>query len=311
MVKETLYEFKALYRDNMRIGCRRFGNGEKSAVIVGGIRGNEIQQIFSCAMLVKSLTELEKQERLASGKAIMVIPAINPYSVNIEKRFWPTDNTDINRMFPGYDLGETTQRIAAGLFEEISQYKYGIQFASNYIPGKFVPHVRIMDTGMNYTEEAKDFGLPYTVIRKPHPYDTTTLNYNWQIWGTKAFSLFANQTETIDIKGAEEAVAAVLNFLNNKGIINFNAHKGYISSVIDEGDMLCVKSKEAGIFRSFADTEESVRRGGVIAHILDPLDCSVREEILAPADGIVFFTQSRALAYANTVLFKIIPINAR
>lgn len=39
--------------------------------------------------------------------------------MNIKKRFWPTDNTDINRMFPGYDLGETTQRIAAGVFEVI------------------------------------------------------------------------------------------------------------------------------------------------------------------------------------------------
>ena len=32
-----------------------------------------------------------------------------------------------------------------------------------------------------------DFGLPYAFIRTPRPYDTTTLNYNWQIWETKAF----------------------------------------------------------------------------------------------------------------------------
>ncbi len=53
----------------------------------------------------------------------------------IKKRFWSIDNTDINRMFPGYDKGETTQRIAAGIFEKIKDYKYGIQFASFYIPG--------------------------------------------------------------------------------------------------------------------------------------------------------------------------------
>ena len=35
--------------------------------------------------------------------------------MNIGKRFWSADNTDINRMFPGYNLGETTQRIAAGV----------------------------------------------------------------------------------------------------------------------------------------------------------------------------------------------------
>lgn len=307
MNKETLYELKALYRDNMRIKCRRFGSGEKSAVIAGGVRGNEIQQVFTCATLVKRLEQLEANGQIADGKSILVVPAINPYSMNVEKRFWPTDNTDINRMFPGYKLGETTQRIAAGLFDEVSGYKYGIHLASNYIPGKFVPHVRLMDTGWDYTDDAYAFGLPYIVKRKPHPYDTTTLNYNWQIWETKSFSIFTNMTETIDPDGAEEIVAAVLNFLDSKGIIDFSAHRGYISSVIEERDLVSVKSMTAGIFRPYTDTLRRVHRGEVIAHILDPFDCSVKAEIKAPIDGKIFFMQSKSLAYANAVLFKVIP----
>ena len=114
-----------------------------------------------------------------------------------------------------------TQRIASGVFSEISGYKYGIQFASNYIPGEFVPHVRIMTTGYEDVESAKSFGFPYIVLRKPHPYDTTTLHYNWQIWETKSYSIFTNQTETIDQKGADYAVQHVLNFLNEKQILKF------------------------------------------------------------------------------------------
>ena len=129
-------------------------------------------------------------------------------------------------MFPGYNKGETTQRIASGVFAEISGYEYGIQFASNYIPGEFVPHVRIMTTGYEDVESAKSFGLPYIVLRNPHPYDTTPLHYNWQIWETKAYSIFTNQTETIDQKGATEAVLNVLNFLAGKDIIEFSSHKG-------------------------------------------------------------------------------------
>ena len=137
-------------------------------------------------------------------------------------------------MSPGYNKGETTQRIASGVFSEISGYEYGIQFASNYIPGEFVPHVRIMTTGYEDVESAKSFGLPYIVLRNPHPYDTTTLHYNWQIWETKAYSIFTNQTETIDQKGATEAVLNVLNFLADKDIIEFSSHKGYISSIIND-----------------------------------------------------------------------------
>ena len=62
-----------------------------------------------------------------------MIPAANAFSMNIHKRFWPVDNTNVNRMFPGYDKGETTQRIAADIFEAVSSYDYGIQLASFYL----------------------------------------------------------------------------------------------------------------------------------------------------------------------------------
>ena len=79
------------------------------------------------------------------------------------------------------------QRIADGVFRVISAYRFGIQFTSFYMPGEFMPHVRMMDSGLEDTELAKQFGMPYVVLRKVRPYDTTTLNYNWQIWETQAF----------------------------------------------------------------------------------------------------------------------------
>lgn len=68
-----------------------------------------------------------------------MIPAANTLSMNIHKRFWPVDNADVNRMFPGYDKGEATQRIAADIFEAVSSYDYSIQLASFYLRGKFLP----------------------------------------------------------------------------------------------------------------------------------------------------------------------------
>lgn len=220
MEKKVVYELKSLYRDNLRVTGYTFGDGEKSLCIIGNLRGNEYQQIYICSQLVKKLTELEADGKILPGHQIMVIPSGNPYSMNLEKRFWPTDNTDINRMFPGYDLGETTQRIAAGIFEAVTGYRNGIQFTSFYMPGDFLPHVRIMDTGRDYREKAKSFGLPYIVKRAPRPYDTTTLNYNWQIWETDAFSLYSTTTERIDEESAGQMVASVLNFMIAEGMLD-------------------------------------------------------------------------------------------
>ena len=48
---------------------------------------------------------------------VIVVPAVNVLGVNTRSRLWPFDGTDINRMFPGYDAGETTQRIAHAVLE--------------------------------------------------------------------------------------------------------------------------------------------------------------------------------------------------
>lgn len=50
--------------------------------------------------------------------------------------------------------------------------------------------------------------LPFVTIRKPLPYDTTLLNYNWQIWGCKAFSLYAGQTNYVEDSTSMQSVEA-------------------------------------------------------------------------------------------------------
>lgn len=308
MERKIIYELKSLYRDSFRVTGFEFGQGEKSACIVGALRGNEVQQLYTCSQLVRALKRLEAEGHIREGKSILVIPSVNTHSMNIKKRFWPTDNTDINRMFPGYDLGETTQRIAAGLFETIKDYKNGIQFASFYIPGVFVPHVRMMKTGYENVDMAREFGLPYIVLREPRPYDTTTLNYNWQVWESNAFSLYAGTTDRIDYGDVTLSVNAVLNFLRKEDIIEHSAfvHEGYIASVVEESALVHVQTAAAGIIDRFVAPGTNVTRGDVLSCVLDPYDGSVRSEIVAPADGVVFFAQEEPLVYANAAVYRLI-----
>ena len=164
MEKVLLYQMDSLYRDSFKIYGYHFGGNEKTVCIVGAIRGNEIQQLYMCSNLIKTLKLLEERRCLDENLGIMIVPSVNPYSLNTSTRFWATDNTDINRMFPGYDLGETTQRIADGFFQKVKDYTYGIHFTSFYLEGNFTPHVRIMKTGYENVEVAKEFAMPYIML---------------------------------------------------------------------------------------------------------------------------------------------------
>ena len=67
-----------------------------------------------------------------------------------------------------------------------------------------------MDEGYSRIETAMQFGLPYVVKRKVRPYDTATLNYNWQVWNTEAFSLYTTATEQINPNGVGQPLANII-----------------------------------------------------------------------------------------------------
>lgn len=307
MKKKTIYEIKGLYRDNFRVTGYEFGKGKKSVCIVGTMRGNEVQQLYCCSQLVKKMKQLESEGRITPGHKILIIPSCNPYSINIQKRFWPIDNTDINRMFPGYDLGETTQRIADGVFKEIMNYQYGIQFTSFYMPGEFMPHVRMMDEGFSTVETALKFEMPYVVVRKVRPYDTATLNYNWQVWDTESFSFYTTSTTTIDRNSAGQSVLSVMKFLSALGIIKYqHGSSKKKSTVISDTELVSVQTAKSGIFEPLVKVGDEVSEGTPLANIVHPYDGEIMETLYAPVEGKVFFMHTDPLTYANTSVFKLV-----
>ena len=211
-----------------------------------------------------------------------------------------------NRSFPGNQEGDTTSRIAAGVLEQIRDYTYGIQFASFYMPGEFVPHVRMMETGFQSPSLANLFGLPYVVIRKPRPVDTKTLNYNWQNQSTAAFSVYTNKTDELDEKSAVRATGAVLRFLTRMGIIRYESHSGYISHVIQDEDLTNVHAGTAGLYRRLTTPGEYVRYHQPLAQILDSYEGFTKQEILAPTEGIIFYAHKDPLINQGDITFRII-----
>jgi predicted deacylase len=314
MDKKIIYSIKSPYRQSMDITGFVFGSGEESCCIVGALRGNEIQQMAICAQLVDTLKRLEEKDCIAKDKSIMIIPCANYYSMNIGKRFWTMDNTDINRMFPGYDLGETTQRIADGLFKAICGYKYGVQMASFYLEGEFLPHVKVMDTESEEKpsdpksyDALADFGMPYGLIRKPFPYDTATLNYNWQVWNCQAFSLFASYTDHIGKQSTQNAVSAALRFLISKGLVNWNIHRGSRTRILNESSIHHVNTSCGGILKKYVSIGDEISEGDLLCEIVHPLEGNKIDRIESPVDGTIFFSHNKQLVMEHTDIFMIIP----
>ena len=101
------------------------------------MRGNEYQQLYICSQLVKRLKELENSGAIVGDNQILIIPCVNNFSMNVGMKYWVSDNSDINRQFPGNFDGEPTSRLAAHLFDKVKGFRYGIHFASFFRSGEF------------------------------------------------------------------------------------------------------------------------------------------------------------------------------
>ena len=306
MKKEVIYTVPSYFRDDMKILSYRFGKGEKSCVILGALRGDEVQQLYVCARLVSFLRDVEKDGGLMPGRTVTVIPTAIGASMNVGTRLWAPENQDINRCFPGDAGGSTTERIADGLFSTLRLYRYGVQLTSFYQPGSFVPHVRVMDTGRQNPELGCEFGLPYVYVRQPRITDRTTLNYVWQLSGTQAYSLYAGKTREIDETAAEMTLRAIIRFLNSRGIIRSDNSPGHISSVITENDLTQVSAGSAGLLRRIKLAGAHVRRGEQLAFLVHPFDGSVREVLKTPVTGVLFFVQDGPFIPQYSPVFQVL-----
>ena len=102
------------------------------------------------------------------------------------------------------------------------------------------------------------------------------------------------------------AVSAVLRFLTRMGVLKYNCHGGYIASVIREDELTAIHAERSGIFRPILHPGEEVVRGQIMARILDPYEGTVRENVVSPTDGIVFFTHQKPLVNQKDLVFTMI-----
>lgn len=306
MNKEIIFNMNTPFRGEYTIIGYRFGHGEKSACIIGAMRGNEFQQLYMCSQLIAKLEQLEAKGAIVANKEILIIPSLNYNSMNVGKKFWVSDSTDINRSFPGNPEGPATSRIAAAILNRVKGYQYGIQFASFYLGGEFIPHIRLTEEGSKNTSLANLFGMPYVLAASERAFDTTTLNYNWQKNGTSAFSVYTGATERIDEERARQGVSSILRFLTRMGIIRYNCHGGYISTVVEEDELLSIRSDMPGFLRRKVSTNMEVIRGQLLAEIVDSFRGDVISRLVAPTDGIIFYQQCQPMVFQNSVAFKMI-----
>lgn len=307
--------------------------------ITSGIHGDELNGTYICSLLVQVLKKLiDKNPKLELRAKIKILPAINPPGLNNSVRFWPFDETDINRMFPGYAQGETSQRLAAAVFQELSDVTHLLDIHSSNIFVREVPQVRLYQWDDELMRLAAAFDLPVIWLRESTTMEKVQLPQTLSENGKKSFVIQAGNALEIDAKLCKNIVFGILRWMSVLGAIDFGGgagendqKKNLMNKLIQEtlninGDgrrgagqpilaktsnILYMTAESAGIFVGGDEQEQNfpgkkILKGEWIGNILDPVTGAVREAIVSPVDGYLFTIRVHPIVYQGSLLARIV-----
>lgn len=276
-----------------------------SVAIVGAMEGKNILPLYSASKLVDFLkNKIHDKDKIRGN--ILVIPSINSYALNINERFWPLDKTNINTMFPGYELGETTQRIAKKVFDAIRGYTYGIILESREDLSNCIPYVKLFKSGFEDIEGAKTFGFRVVNHRELTPVDTVTLQYNWQLWETKAYSIVCPNKNQIDIDNSNEIFEGIIQFLSKNKLIDYRVLNGFESVIAAQEDIEIAKAPKSGIFITMKKEGTYISKGDVIGQIVHSLNGEIVHTFISACNGMIVCCYKNGLILEGALAFRII-----
>jgi len=308
--KNVLLQMTAPLREAFAIPYHDLGpsDAEPEIALVAGIHGNEINGVFALSRLASYLDGVYagrySGQRLAAR--LIIVPAVNVLGLNLRSREWPFDKTDINRMFPGYDAGETTQRIAHAVVETTRPAKLRIDIHSSNEDFEELPQVRLYEPNDAERETAWRFGLPAIVERPVNRIYSVTLGNAWRECGGENFILQAGRAGGLQPEHCEMLFKALVRLLASKGVLEGVAiaedHDTHYFGLDQSFPLI---SERAGIFVSKTAVGSWLLAGSVIGYVYDGFNGQLLDTVKAPVAGLLSGIRRQPLLYEGDLLARI------
>jgi len=311
MKPPSLLHMTAPLREDFDIPFHQIGDPTKnfSIALTAGVHGNELNGTFVLSRLADYLHEIEAKRlpgQNLKGR-VLIVPAVNVLGLNTRMRLWPFDKTDINRMFPGYDLGETTQRIAAAVLKATRGAPYRIDLHSSNLDIEELPHVRLYESSAEERSKAPWFGLSAIVEAKINQVLTVSLIQAWKHEPGENFVLRGGRAGEVQLHHCERIFQSILDFMYRAGIL-----EGRDVGEVEE-DQHCfgaeqsfrIISDKAGFFVSKLEVGQWLKVGDLVGYLYDGFTGKVREEIFSPYKGLLLALRRQPLVFEGDLIARI------
>lgn len=306
------------FNSPLPIAVQEFGRGKPVLSIVSGLHGDEYNGLYVCHLLIEWLRRVESRQgdHVLRGK-VRVLPAINPVGLLLAERNWPFDDTDIDRMFPGYAQGETVQRLASWVFDRV---RHSDACVDIHASDRFIEEwpQAVVYSGQNRALKlAMAMALPLVCLHRPGPHSPgamdsnllhSTLSYNLLQVGVDSVVVQAGRGLHLEPTHCERVFAGLVRLALHLGVVSGPAPVDATATQVMAGpDFQLVHSRCPGLFLPLVTTGEIVRTGQLLGRVLDPLRGEMLEQPISPCNGWVVSLRLHPVVLQGSLIARICP----
>lgn len=248
-------------------------------LICGSIHGDEINGVAITQRLLKL--------RLLKGirGTLIVIPSINIYGMITLSRNLP-DRRDLEGSFPGSESGSFASRLANLLTEEIFDHiTHCIDLHTGEPHITKFPQVRTATNHADARQLAHYFQPPVIVNTKSDEGLLWLLHREEKKVPTIIFE--TGEALRLDEYGIRVGVKGIVRVMRNLDMLSTKFQSSKTRYPVQLDSEYWIRASSSGLCEVFGKVGSFVKKGALLARILDPFGTEQREEIFAPFNGVI------------------------
>jgi uncharacterized protein len=263
--------------------------------ISAAIHGDEINGVE----IIRRVLSLSSLKRLSG--TILAVPIVNVLGFNNHSRYLP-DRRDLNRSFPGRELGTLAGRMANTFMSQVvMRSDLGIDLHTAAIHRDNFPQIRADLNNEKIAPLAKAFGTP-VLLHSAAPEGTLRAAAAHESVSVMVYE--SGEALRFDEVSIRVGVSGIINVLRQLGMLPIpkKTKPPRLAALLRSSAW--VRAPQSGILRAQIKLGGMVSKGEQLGIIADPTG-HMDEPIIAPFDGIIIGRTNIPLVYEGEALYHI------
>lgn len=276
---------------------------EKRICIVTGTHGDELEGQYVCY----EMNRIIREHKGCLKGIVEIYPALNPLGVDSISRGIPMFDLDMNRIFPGSEEGSVAEHVAAKIVQDIAGADLCIDIHASNIFLREIPQARInVNTAENLLPFATRLNLDFVWVHAAATVLESTLAHSLNTIGVPTVVVEMGVGMRITEHFCHQLTDGIFCVMKDMGVWEGETIEPKEPIVSEDGEVGFVNANAPGIFIPTVEHWRNVEKGQRIGRILNPLDGTVEEDVVAPVHGMLFTLREYPVVSCGSLIARVL-----